>query len=504
VGSRIAKNSIFNLVRTLITIPLTIFITPFIIKHVGREGFGIWALVGVISSYAQLSDFGITDSLIKFMAEYKAKNDTLQLNKLINTAFTVYIAISAVFGFLLLSILPFLIKTILSIPPEFSAKANYIFTIAIALFFVNMTMGVFGSLIIGFQRMGYSNLISLISTIIMACGTVLILGNGYGLEGLIHNNILITLFVMISNFFVAWRLFPQMRLNPFKYFSKDTLRLIFGFSWKVQLSSISNLLVYQVDRVLLSHFLGLSAVSNYEIANRIASQAKGFIGSVFTPMTPAASSLQATDGIDKLRGLYNRSMKYMAIAAIPFSLLIVALAHPFVRTWMGEGYATSAYTLQFLMLSYMLNLLPGPGNFILSGMNKPEIPMRTSIFAGVVNLTLCYVLVQTLGYYGIIVGIFSSIVMSGLLFTILVHQNIQGLSWGLYPAIFARPALVSAILSLALLMLNNFYDLKGYAQLCFVSVIYFCIVSFVLSKGKYLDAFDRSTIARLNPLAKFM
>ena len=481
-----------------------IFITPFIISHVGREGFGIWALVGVISSYAQLSDFGITDSLIKFMAEYKAKNDVLQLNRLINTAFMMYVAISVVFGFILKLALPFIISTVLSIPQELTAKANYIFTIAIALFFINMTMGVFGSLIIGFQRMGFSNLISLISTVIMACGTFIILGNGYGLEGLIHNNIIITMFVIVSNLFIAWRLFPQMRFNPFKYFSGDTLKLIFGFSWKVQLSSLSNLLVYQVDRVLLSHFLGLVAVSNYEIANRIATQAKGFIASVFTPMTPAASSLQATQGLDKVRGLYNRSMKYMAIAAIPFSLLIVALAHPFMLTWMGEGYTISAYTLQLLMLSYMVNLLPGPGNFILNGMNKPEIPMQTSIFAGVMNLILCFVLVQTLGYYGIIAGIFSSIAVSGVLFVLLVHKNIENLSWSLYPKIFTRPALISVSLSLVLLAINYLYHFKGYALLCGISIMYFVIISFVLSKGKYLDEFDRSTISRLNPLSKFI
>ncbi len=500
MGSRIAKNSIFNFVRTLFTIPITLFVTPFIIRHVGKEEFGLWALVGVISSYVQLSDFGITDSLIKFMAEYKAKNDHRQLNRLINTAFMVYLAISAVLGATLMYALPPIISDLLCIPPELVKKASYVFTIAILLFFVNLTMGVFGSLIIGFQRMGYSNMISFISTIIMAGGTYFALSGGFGLEGLIHNNVLITGFVIISNTFIAWRLFPQMRLNPFKYFSMETLKLIFGFSWKVQLSTVSNLFVYQIDRVLLSHYLGLGAVSYYEVANRIATQARVFIASIFTPMVPAASSLQATNEFDKLRGLYNRSMKYMAVAAIPFSCLVIALAHPFVRTWLGEGYERSAYTMQFLMFSYMINLLPGPGNFILHGMNKPHIPMVNSVGAGIMNLVLCFVLVQQIGYYGVIMGIFSTIMISSLTFTFMVHKNISGLSWQLYPGIFIKPVVISAVLSVMLIILNALFPLRGYVILSFLSAIYLASISLVMIKGCYFDEFDRSTLRKLNPL----
>lgn len=469
----------------------------------GKEEFGIWALVGVISSYAQLSDFGITDSLIKFMAEFKARNDHHQLNRLINTAFVTYVGISLVCYAIVLLVLPFIISTILSIPPELSKKASYVFTIAITLFFVNMTMSVFGSLITGFQRMGYSSLISFISTIMMACGTFIALSQGFGLEGLIYNNALITIFVIISNSVVAWRLFPQMRLNPVRYFSRETLQLIFGFSWKVQLSSISNLLVYQLDRVLLSHFLGLGAVGNYEVANRIATQARVFIASVFTPMVPAASSLQATDEFDKLRGLYNRSMKYMAVAAIPFSALIIALAHPFVRTWLGEGYTTSAYTMQLLMFGYMVNLLPGPGNFILHGMNKPHIPMLNSIFAGITNLILCFVLVQLLGYYGVIVGILSTIVISSVIAYFLYHRYLNGLSWHLYTAIYVKPITLSAILCSILIILDVVMPFRGYFLLVLISAAYFAIISFVMLKGSYFDQFDRLTLSRFNLLNKF-
>jgi len=499
-GSRIAKNSIFNIVRTFLTVPVTLLLTPYIITHLGKQEFGIWALVGVVSSYAQLSDFGITESLIKFMAEYEARKDTRRLNQLVNTSFVVYLVMSVLCGSLFISILPYVTDRILSIPPQLQAKANYVFTIAIILFFANMVMGVFGSLIIGFQRMGYSSLIGLVSTIITACGTFVFISRGYGLAGLIYNNALVTLFVIISNVFAAKRLFPQLSLDPYNYFSREILKKIFSFSWKVQVSNLTQLMVYQLDRVLLSHYVGLESVSYYEVANRIATQARGFITSIFSPMTPAASALQANEHTDKIAGLYRRSFKYMTIAAVPFMTLLIALAHPFMRTWLGPGYDTSALTLQLLLAAYLLVLFTAPGSYILNGINKPQIGMQSSLLAGLSNVILCLSLVQLLGYYGIVIGIFTSIVVSAGYFIWMVQKNIQGLTWRMYPHNMLRPFAVATGLAVVLVCIDAVLPLRGYIVLCVVGFVYMAAVRFSLYKGTYLDDFDRETLAKLNPL----
>lgn len=500
IGSRIAKNSIFNISRTLLTVPVVLLLTPYIISNLGKQEFGIWALVGVISSYAQLSDFGITESLIKFMAEYKARDDSVKLNQLINTAFSVYLILGIICCVLFLLVLPFVTESILSIPPEFQVKANYLFRIAVVLFFINMVMGVFGSLIIGFQRMGYTNLIAMLSTLITAFGTVFFISQGYGLSGLVYNNVIVTGFTICANLVVAKRLFPQLFFNPFIYFNRDILRTIFGFSWKVQLTNLTQLMVYQLDRVLLSHYVGLEAVSYYEIANRIATQARGLIATIFSPMSPAASALHAVDYHHKIAGLYKRAFKYMSITAVPFMMLIIALAHPFIRIWMGPGYETSAITLQLLLAAYMLVLLTVPGACILSGINKPEVAMQSSILAGILNLVLCLILVEFVGYYGVVIGIFISIIISGSYFLLMLQKSISGLGYQLYWDALFRPFWVSASLAVVIVIWNGFLPIQGYVMLCSVSFVFLVLVGGIMLHGTYLDDFDRETIERLNPL----
>jgi O-antigen/teichoic acid export membrane protein len=314
-----------------------------------------------------------------------------------------------------------------------------------------------------------------------------------------YNNTINTVFIISANLLISKQLFPGLRINPFRYFKRDILVLIFNFSWKVQISNITQLMIFQIDRVLLSHYVGLVAVSHYEIANRVASQVRGFVTSIFTPMVPAASTLHAVSDGDRVTGLYRRSFKYMAVAAIPFSILVIALAHPFIRTWLGPDYETSAFTLQLLTFAYMLNLLTGPGGFILSGINKPEVGMRSSIMAGVTNVVLCLVFVTTIGYYGVILGIATSIATSGIYFIWLVHKNISGLDWQLYRQTMLRPFLLSSGLAVVLFMIDSVVPLSGYPTLCVVGAGFMMLVISGLFKGNYLDAFDRAMFSRLVP-----
>lgn len=502
-GSRIAKNSVFNIIRTFITVPLTLVVTPFIIRKLGAEEFGIWALVGVISSYAQLSDFGMTESLIKFVAEYKAKGDRERLNQVINTALVMYVLTGAICCTLFFVSLPFIVNNVLMIPAGLQKTAVNIFGIAIILFFVNMVMGIFGSLITGFQQMGYSNLINILSVMLTAAGTFYFLSAGYGIKGLIINSALVAFVTIGCNVLVAWRIFPYLSLNPIAHFDRGQLSSIFSFSWKVQVSNVTQLMIFQIDRVLLSHYVGLHAVGTYEIANRIAGQARGFIVSIFSPIIPAASALQAQNEDERVAGLYRRSFKYMCVIAVPFSALVIALAHPFIETWMGSGYETSAVTLQVLMFAYMLNVLTGPGSFILSGINKPHISMRSSVLAGISNLVLCVALVKWFGYFGIVSGIFASILVSGIYFITMVHKNIPGLSWRLYGRTLPRPLLLAVLCGISVGVVGELLQVRGYVMLCLLAICYAVPVAAGVWRGGYLDSFDRNLLHKFNPIGRY-
>ena len=96
LSNKVARGSLSGLVRYVVALPITFFITPYILKTLGPDQFGIWALVGVLGTFIQLSDFGVGVTLVKYVAEINAVGDTAQLNAMISTAAVLYLILTTV------------------------------------------------------------------------------------------------------------------------------------------------------------------------------------------------------------------------------------------------------------------------------------------------------------------------------------------------------------------------------------------------------------------------
>jgi O-antigen/teichoic acid export membrane protein len=256
-------------------------------------------------------------------------------------------------------------------------------------------------------------------------------------------------------------------------------------------------MVFQLDRILLSRYLGLEAVAFYEVGSNIALYAKTFLGVLFAPIVPAVSALQAQDEHAMITGLYTRSFKFMAVTAIPFCFLVIALADPFIRLWMGAGFGLSALTLQLLVPAYLVSVLTGPGIFVLNGINRPDVAMRSTFFAGVANLLLCFVLVKTVGYFGLIIGISIALIASAAYFTTLLHTVLPELDRDMYGKVLFKPFLFSIPVALSLFFLDSYISLAHIGTLMISSLLYVFLIGISLLKSDYLDDFERGILGGL-------
>jgi O-antigen/teichoic acid export membrane protein len=354
-----------------------------------------------------------------------------------------------------------------------------------------MVLGIFTTLIVGSQKIGYTCSINIASTLVGVSGTLFFIHQGWGLRGLVTTNAIVAVFTGMLNIYYVAQLFPELQFSFTKWVDRPMFNQIFTFSWKVQATSVSQLMIFQLDRILLSRYLGLEAVAYYEVGSTIAFYAKTFLAVLFAPIVPAVSALQAQNEHAMITGLYNRSFKFMVMLAVPFSLLVIALANPFIRMWMGPGFGLSAITLQLLIPAYLLNVMTGPGSFILNGLNRPDVAMRAALFAGCTNLIVCFVLIKTIGYYGLIIGITVSLVVAAGYFLSMLHHVLPEIKGAMYKRAVIKPLLFSIPASLALYYLDHYWSLANLAALTLSSLLYGGLIVWLLHKSAYLDDFER-------------
>ncbi len=74
-NKRISINIISTILQVFIVGVVYLFLYSFLLKSLGIEKLGIWSIILATSSIANLANFGITSGLIKFIADYNAKEN---------------------------------------------------------------------------------------------------------------------------------------------------------------------------------------------------------------------------------------------------------------------------------------------------------------------------------------------------------------------------------------------------------------------------------------------
>ena len=75
---------------------LGVFTIPYIVRSIGAEEFGIWALVAVFTGYLGLTDLGMSTSFIRDIAYHRERGEHERISIIMSTGLAYYVLISGV------------------------------------------------------------------------------------------------------------------------------------------------------------------------------------------------------------------------------------------------------------------------------------------------------------------------------------------------------------------------------------------------------------------------
>ena len=119
-GIVIARNALYNIAAFIVTVAVTFLLVPVMLLYLGPVGFGVWAIARVFVSYASLSDFGLSSTITKYVAELYPKQEYEKLVRVLQSAFTLYVFISLLLVALVWLFNKVLIATFFSTSGEFA------------------------------------------------------------------------------------------------------------------------------------------------------------------------------------------------------------------------------------------------------------------------------------------------------------------------------------------------------------------------------------------------
>ncbi|HLX82898.1 MAG TPA: flippase [Terriglobales bacterium] len=385
-----------------INVIVGIFISPFILHHLGDAAFGIWVLIFSVTGYYGLFDLGIRSSIIRYVSKYTATDDREKLAQFINTALFTYTGIGVV-CMVVTALLSTWVEHFFKIPPEMHAQARLLLLMVGASVSLGFPLGVFGGMLEGLQRFYILNWTSIGATLARAALIVYFLHRGYGLLTVALLTVGLPIFSSILRGVIVFRLCP-MPLG-LKYVDRESFRHMAHYGGTTFLVLVASRLRFRTDELVLGAMMSTAAVTWFNIGARIVDYAQEFVSSLAQVFVPMSSQSEATGNLDRVRKIYIAGNRACAFLILPITAILIVFGKHIIRIWVGARYVPHSYpVLVVMIIPFALMLAQAASTRILFGLGKHQTMASVTVIEGVANLILSIALVRPLGIVGDALG----------------------------------------------------------------------------------------------------
>jgi O-antigen/teichoic acid export membrane protein len=499
---RMKKNSITNILFFVLTFPLVFIITPMILKYTGKEAYGIWAITGTILVFLEFIGLQSPNALIIAVPKYDPEKQPEEINRLANTLFVFYLAVSAIVIFVFFMMEPFIISAFFKVGTELVTLAASVLTISIILYLFNFIMLSFAYVLTGFNIYYPGNILHIVMGYLRVGLTVLALVKGFGIMGVAV--VQLGSIIVETVILIAWLkfVFPPLKFDP-SMFSMEKLIAMLKVSVRIMFTRLASAVNYNIDKLVLGYFLNPVTVVYYQLGATVSKYITTIPDMISSgSLMPAASELKHKNQPEKLHNLFNRVNKYIFMVSIFLMAGIIIFGKEFITLWLGAGYDDAYLVMVFLSAAYTYSLLGVPATQILNGLEKLNAPMVASFISAGINIVLSVILSRFYGLKGALIGTSISIAIgSTIMFVVFFRATKIGLNvW----EVFIKP-LISGLLAYVAAYYIFSYAIVPQRWPGFVikagvfSMIFWLIDIFIM---KHLDAYDMDLLREYMPWTK--
>jgi O-antigen/teichoic acid export membrane protein len=376
-SSRVAKNTIYNLLGYGTPLIVAVFFIPLLIKGLGVERFGILNLAWVVIGYFSFFDFGIGRSLTKIVAEKIGLSLTEEIPGIFWTSFFLMLAISLIGTVILIFFSPSLVYNFFKISKELQQESiNTFYVLALSIPIVTTTAGLRGVLE-AYQKFGIINIIRIILGVFTFLGPLLCLAFTQSLFWIVIFLTLIRVVVWILYLIQCFKVNGNIK-SEFN-FDSGLIKPVLKLSGWMTVSNIVGPLITYLDRFLIGALLSVAAITYYatpyEVVTKLFVIPSALVGVLF----PAFSATFINQP-DLSKKFFIKGNKFVFIFLYPIVLLIITFAYEGMDLWLGRKFAEeSSLVLQLLALGVLLNSFAYLPFTFLQGIGRPDIPAKINL-----------------------------------------------------------------------------------------------------------------------------
>lgn len=397
-----SRNIIFGVLLKIYQILLPFIMRTVMMYTIGVQYLGLNSLFTSVLQVLNLAELGVGSAMVFSMYKPIAEDDAKTICALMKLYKLYYCFIGwiiLIFGLMLTPFIPKLISG--NIPINMNVYILYLLN----LFATVLTYWLFAyrsSILQAHQRNDVASKVTLgtetIKYILQIIALVFFHNYYYFVMVLLFTQILNNLFIAAA----AKKIFPEY--EPKGNLPKDEIRHINGKIRDLFTSKLGYTIVSSADTIVISAFLGLTALAKYQNYYYIMSSIIGFMSIIYASITAGVGNSMLTKSIDKNYEEFRIFTLLVSFVNGICCACFITLYQPFMMLWMGKKLLLP-FTLVVLLCVYfwiyeyimMASVYKDAGGIWHQDRFRPLI-------SGVFNLVFNLCTVKFIGLYGIVLS----------------------------------------------------------------------------------------------------
>lgn len=394
--SRFLRGLSLGYVNMGLALVVGLWLTPFLLSHIGRNDYGVWLIVAQLLMYLSLIDLGVVALLPRETAYAVGRagstGETGGVAEVVGRTGRVVLWQTPVLA---------LVCALLWIwTPIELAEHRGLFLLILVIYVARFPLRIFQEVLLGLQDLAFIGKLQLTFFIVSTLVTVVTVLAGWGLYAIVAGFAVVQFCPPLSCWARLASRFPDAlprRLPSIPV--RDVVRLVSQGGW-ISAAQIAQLLVFSTDILVIGWILGPAAVVPYSCTGKLISVLSNQPHLIAEMARPALSELKAGNSLPALYRASSALTRTVLLLSGAIACGVLVVNEGFTVWWVGADLYGGFELTLLLVISMVLRHWNTTTVFAIFCFGYERRICLTTLADGLVNVCLSYVLVGQLGVIG--------------------------------------------------------------------------------------------------------
>lgn len=463
---------------------VNVFMTGALVRFLGDIEYGLYIMLGSLAAYVSIFDFGLNNTISRYIAKYRAENDREKESNLLFISLSFYILISVI-----ILILGFMINTRLTlfipnIAPEYIGLAKTLFLLLIINIAITLPINSFSAILVGYERFVFTKTVSLLRILAIPVLSVPCLYFGGSSVTVVVVTAVTNLFAGILNAYYSIRK-CGIKIKLY-YYDKVLVKEIILYSFFIFIGIISDQLFYNAGNIVLGIVKGPENVTLFGVSMQLT-QYLVAIAAAFTGVYLPKATMIVLEKTAEISDFFSKISRNLAVVLLCVLFGYLTVGREFIYFWL-EDKLNDVYVVSLIIIVPTIwTLTRTLGLSIVQAMNKHKFRSILLLIRSVFCLIVSYFAARAYGSYGVAICYAGCIIVTNLILDFYYEREVGisvfKFSLGLLPLLVCSVA-ASAAAYMTYLVLD--YSLPAFLLrgIIYLAVFFLLLYKFFLLRDE--------------------